>query len=143
MLFLTAVAFSSVAGWCVCSLPDAGSGDSGPSAPTGSPLLMEVIEKRYEAADDLLMQRKTIPQTIARFRELAQDDPIDVLRALRDTFPDAASDDDLFFMQVISYVETQASRRNLDDSHLESIRRELHERRAAGRVHYPGSDSQL
>jgi hypothetical protein len=143
MLFLAAVAFSSVAAWCVGSLPDVGAGVCDPSRSLSSPILMEVIEKRYDAADDLLMHRKTIPQTVARFREIAQDDPIDVLRALRDTFPDAASEDDLFFMQVISYVETQAARRNLDETSLEPIRQEWQRRQAARKVHYTGIDGQL
>jgi hypothetical protein len=95
---------------------------------------MEVIEQRYLAADDLLGGRKTVAETVARFRDLADEDPLDVLQALRGTFPDATTDDDLFFMQVYHYAETQAQRQELDESCLRPLREELQRRQARGNL---------
>jgi hypothetical protein len=62
-----------------------------------------VQELRKEAIDDYMANRATREETVERFRQIAQVDPIDVETCLQLCYPDA-SVEELFDRQVASYV---------------------------------------
>jgi hypothetical protein len=129
---LLAIAFVGVAVCLVRSLPTPTDAPVAfePNDSLQTPLLQDVIERRYQAVEELLAGRKSIAETIARFRALAQEDPLNVLEALHATFPDASTEDDLFFMQVYNYAIAVTNHHYLDDAGLRPLREELRRRTA-------------
>src|SRR5579859_3100455 len=71
--------------------------------------VVAALQARHDAVDELLAGRQTFSETAARFRQVAAEDPNDVMRHLR-TFNSGRSDAELYYLHVILYVEAARSR---------------------------------
>jgi hypothetical protein len=70
--------------------------------------LEQVLQKRREAIRRLFGGQSTLLETAAQFRDIAVDDPCDVLRLLRRLHPDVTTVDELYCRQVLSYIRSEA-----------------------------------
>jgi hypothetical protein len=130
LLVLLAIAFCSFAAWCVWSLPAHDDVLLPDSIHTASyfPMMQQAVDRRYQAVEDLFAGRKTVAETVACFRAIAQEDPVDVLQGLQVLSPEVSTEEDLFFMQVCHYARALANQRQLDKSCLQPLRDEAERR---------------
>ena len=93
-----------------------------------------VVNARYEAVEKLLSGDSSLSQTVRRFRELVQDDPLDVVVALGMVYPDC-TEDERFYLHVLAYAETVCNQRNLPSERLAPLKKEYEQRRRSGTLH--------
>src|SRR5262245_51632993 len=73
--------------------------------------LAAVCRARQAAIDDFLAHRTTLEETVQRFREIARDDPFDVVANLRLCYP-GESEEELYHRHVANYLNSALSERD-------------------------------
>lgn len=96
--------------------------------------MMEVGAERIGAVDELLSGKRTLRQTALRFRDLALEDPLDVMELLRLCHPADCDESELFYRQVLYYTSTRIRSLELSERRIQALEAEFESLRAAGQL---------
>ncbi|OAI39998.1 hypothetical protein AYO40_00895 [Planctomycetaceae bacterium SCGC AG-212-D15] len=89
---------------------------------------LAVARARNEAVQMLFQGERSIPETIDRFRELADEDPFDIVEFLRRCHGDLP-EEELFERQVFSYAQVHTRDMADDRGVVDELRRRVESRR--------------
>lgn len=86
--------------------------------------LSQTAAKRSEAVRELLEGRRSLVETAARFRQLTEECSFDTIPSLRTSYP-GYSDEELHYVHVLAFAESQRRPLCIGEEKLKSLRDEF------------------